>query len=255
MTITRRDSLALGAAALGATSIPLHRRASGGRRRADGEREAAGLQDREGRLAARAAAGQVRRARRGVSGEPTPRSSPRRPASTVKVDFVGWEDMRPQTAVTANTGAGPDIIIGFGRRSAHLCIEAGRADRSRRLSRRQIRRLVRPGAALRQEVGHQELDRAADRRRQRADGLSQVLGEGGRLRQDPERPRRFLTLCQKLQKNGHPCGLRARQRGGRRQRLRRLAAVDARRLRGRRERQGRDRLQGDDRALKYAKEL
>ena len=27
----------------------------------------------------------------------------------VRVDFVGWEDMRPQTAVTANTGAGPDI--------------------------------------------------------------------------------------------------------------------------------------------------
>jgi multiple sugar transport system substrate-binding protein len=31
----------------------------------------------------------------------------------VRVDFVGWEDMRPQTAVAANTGAGPDIIVGF----------------------------------------------------------------------------------------------------------------------------------------------
>jgi multiple sugar transport system substrate-binding protein len=31
----------------------------------------------------------------------------------VRVDFVSWEDMRPQTAVTANTGAGPDIIVGF----------------------------------------------------------------------------------------------------------------------------------------------
>jgi multiple sugar transport system substrate-binding protein len=31
----------------------------------------------------------------------------------VKVDFVGWEDMNQQTAVTANSGAGPDIIIGF----------------------------------------------------------------------------------------------------------------------------------------------
>ncbi len=31
----------------------------------------------------------------------------------VKVDFVGWEDITQQTAVTANTGAGPDIIIGF----------------------------------------------------------------------------------------------------------------------------------------------
>lgn len=31
----------------------------------------------------------------------------------VKVDFVGWEDITQQTAVTANTGAGPDIIMGF----------------------------------------------------------------------------------------------------------------------------------------------
>jgi len=32
---------------------------------------------------------------------------------TVKVDFVGWEDINQQTAVTSNSGAGPDIIIGF----------------------------------------------------------------------------------------------------------------------------------------------
>jgi multiple sugar transport system substrate-binding protein len=31
----------------------------------------------------------------------------------VRVDFVSWEDLHPQTAVTANTGAGPDIIVGF----------------------------------------------------------------------------------------------------------------------------------------------
>ncbi len=31
----------------------------------------------------------------------------------VRVDFVGWEDLRPQTAVSANTGAGPDIVIGW----------------------------------------------------------------------------------------------------------------------------------------------
>ena len=31
----------------------------------------------------------------------------------VKVDFVGWEDITQQTAVTANTGAGPDVIMGF----------------------------------------------------------------------------------------------------------------------------------------------
>ncbi|WP_376088060.1 ABC transporter substrate-binding protein [Roseomonas sp. CCTCC AB2023176] len=31
----------------------------------------------------------------------------------VSVDFVGWEDISQQTAVTANTGAGPDLIVGF----------------------------------------------------------------------------------------------------------------------------------------------
>lgn len=31
----------------------------------------------------------------------------------VRVDFVGWEDIRAQTAVTANTGSGPDIVIGW----------------------------------------------------------------------------------------------------------------------------------------------
>jgi len=31
----------------------------------------------------------------------------------VKTDYLSWEEMRPQEAVTANTGAGPDIIIGF----------------------------------------------------------------------------------------------------------------------------------------------
>lgn len=31
----------------------------------------------------------------------------------VRVDFSGWEDLRPQTAVTANTGAGPDVVIGW----------------------------------------------------------------------------------------------------------------------------------------------
>jgi multiple sugar transport system substrate-binding protein len=31
----------------------------------------------------------------------------------VRVDFAGWEDLRPQTAVTANTGAGPDIVVGW----------------------------------------------------------------------------------------------------------------------------------------------
>ena len=31
----------------------------------------------------------------------------------VRVDFVGFEDLRPQTAVAARTGAGPDIVLGW----------------------------------------------------------------------------------------------------------------------------------------------
>lgn len=40
----------------------------------------------------------------------------------VKVDFVGWEDINQQTAVTSNSGAGPDIIIGFSD-APHIYIE------------------------------------------------------------------------------------------------------------------------------------
>ena len=31
----------------------------------------------------------------------------------IRIDFSGWEDLRPQTAVTANTGAGPDVVVGW----------------------------------------------------------------------------------------------------------------------------------------------
>jgi multiple sugar transport system substrate-binding protein len=32
----------------------------------------------------------------------------------VRIDFVSWEDIRPQTAVMANTGTGADVVIGWG---------------------------------------------------------------------------------------------------------------------------------------------
>ncbi len=31
----------------------------------------------------------------------------------VRVDYQAWEDLRPQTAVSANTGVGPDVVIGW----------------------------------------------------------------------------------------------------------------------------------------------
>ena len=44
---------------------------------------------------------------------PTRKSFTEKTGVEVKVDFVGWEDINQQTAVTSNSGAGPDIIIGF----------------------------------------------------------------------------------------------------------------------------------------------
>src|SRR3954452_14562799 len=32
----------------------------------------------------------------------------------VRVDYLAWDNMPAQTAVVANTGAGPDIVCGFG---------------------------------------------------------------------------------------------------------------------------------------------
>ena len=32
---------------------------------------------------------------------------------STRVDFVGWEDIRQQTAVASNTGTGPDIVLGW----------------------------------------------------------------------------------------------------------------------------------------------
>ena len=43
----------------------------------------------------------------------TPRRSPRRRASPVQIDYEAWEDLRPKTAVAANVGSGPDIVLAW----------------------------------------------------------------------------------------------------------------------------------------------
>ena len=69
----------------------------------------------------------------------------------IKVDFVGWEDINQQTAVTSNSGAGPDIIIGFGGRAAHLRRQARGTHRRRRLYRQALWRLAGAGGEVRQK--------------------------------------------------------------------------------------------------------
>ena len=178
---------------------------------------------------------------------PMRRSSPQKTGVEVKVDFVGWEDINQQTAVTSNSGAGPDIIIGFSRRAAHLCRQADRTDRCRRLSRQALWRLAVPRAEIRQAQQEQRLDRIAVRRQRRPAGVSQIDASGGRLRQGAGRSCRLPRPLPEAAKGRQARRLRARQRGRRRQRFCELAVVVAQRLAARRGRQCHHQQQGDDR--------
>ncbi len=78
--------------------------------------------DREGRDPAHAAAGALRPGRRGRVPRQGAKKFTDKTGVEIKVDFVGWEDINQQTAVTSNSGAGPDIIIGFGD-APHIYID------------------------------------------------------------------------------------------------------------------------------------
>ena len=59
----------------------------------------------------------------------------------VNLSYTSWEDLRPQTAVIANTGGGADVVIGFASAPVFMS-EAGRCVGPCRISRSEIRRLV-----------------------------------------------------------------------------------------------------------------
>src|SRR3984885_1452312 len=112
--LTRRDTLLSGATALiGATSIPLI-----GARAADLDVPAADVKSPGFKIEPGATLRVLRPAKFVDPDEVLFRANTKKfteqTGIPVRVDFVSWEDMRPQTAVTANTGAGPDIIVGFG---------------------------------------------------------------------------------------------------------------------------------------------
>ena len=151
----------------------------------------------------------------------------------VKVDFVGWEDIRQQTAVSANTGAGPDIILGWAE-DPHIY-----ADKVIELSdvAEYLGKKYGGWMFLGEKFGKKAktnnwigLPMGGSRR---PDRLSQVGGQGSRLRQGPDRPCRLPQALPGAQEDQQAGGLRARQRGGRRQRLRQLDAVEPWRLPGR----------------------
>jgi multiple sugar transport system substrate-binding protein len=107
--ITRRDSLALGAGVLAATSI--------GGREAHAAIPTANVAPPKQPIEAGATLRILRPTKFVDPDEVVFRANTQKfTAATgvpVRVDFVGWEDLRPQTAVTANTGAGPDVVLGW----------------------------------------------------------------------------------------------------------------------------------------------
>ena len=165
----------------------------------------------------------------------------------VKVDFVGWEDINQQTAVTSNCGAGPDIIIGFSD-APHIYVDKliELTDVADYLGKRYGGWLI-LAAEIRQARQEQRLDRIAVRRQRRSAGLSQIDPAIGRLRQGAGRSRRDPRPLPEAAEGRQARGLRARQRGRRRQRLCELAVVVAQRLAARRRRQRHHQQQGDGR--------
>ena len=124
----------------------------------------------------------------------------------VRLDFVGWDDLRPQTAVTANTGAGPDIILGW---SSDPQIYSSKLVNLTDLA-------TYLGA---QYGGWFDLATLYGTKWHTKDWIAIPFGgstgptvyrmswvKDGGFSAIPDDLNQFLTLCQNLKKNGHPAG-------------------------------------------------
>ena len=107
---TRRESLTLGAAAVSATLLPVSARAAN-------DVPTAQVAPMDLKIEKGAELRVLRPAKFVDADEVWWKANTKKYTETtgipVRVDFLSWEDIRPQTAVTANTGAGPDIVVGF----------------------------------------------------------------------------------------------------------------------------------------------
>ena len=100
--ITRRRILQSGGAA-GLLLLPGGRRA----RRPTGTARRRSPAPRSG-----SCAGSSSSRRSSTASSPTPRNSAEQTGVKVRVEAESWDDIRPKSAVAANVGAGPDIIMG-----------------------------------------------------------------------------------------------------------------------------------------------
>jgi multiple sugar transport system substrate-binding protein len=201
--VTRRDSLAIGAAALAATAMPASAFA-------EDEVPVANVKPLQYKPEPGASLRLLRPAKFVDPDEVYFRANTKKFTEAtgvdVKLDFVSWEDMRSQTAVTANTGAGPDIVIGFSS--------------DPQIYTNKIHDVTELADYLGAKYGDWfELAKIYGRKWGTNDWVAIPLGGGAgptvyriswlkeagydRVPDDHEG---FLTLCQKLKQIGHPCG-------------------------------------------------
>jgi multiple sugar transport system substrate-binding protein len=205
MSIGRRETLALASASIVATSIPL-----AGAGAAVTDVPTAGVKPLDYQLEKGAELRVLRPAKFIDPDEIYWRENTKKYTEAtgipVRVDFVSWEDIRPQTAVVANTGAGPDIVVGFSSDPQIYATKiADMTDLADYL-----------GAKY---GGWQELAVLYGTKWKTKEWISIPIGGGAGpvvYRQSwvkeagydriPDDHEGFLALCQKLQQIGHPCG-------------------------------------------------
>ncbi len=123
-----------------------------------------------------------------------------------RVDFVGWEDLRPQVGVAANTGAGPDVVLAWPD-DPHLFVDKiiDMSDVAEYLGKKY--------------GGWYPLAETYGKKRGTNNWISIPMGGSGGpavYRKSwvkeagfdtiPRDHENFLKLCQNLKKNGHPAG-------------------------------------------------
>jgi multiple sugar transport system substrate-binding protein len=206
MAITRRDSLALGAAALGASSIPII-----GARAAVDDVPTANVKAPEFPIEKGASLHVIRPAKFIDPDEVFWKSNTKKFTEAtgvdVKVDFVSWEDLRPQLAVMANTGAGADCFISFGS-DPHIYS-------SKLVELTDLAEYL--GAKY---GGWYDLALLYGRKWGTKNWIGLPIGGGTGpvlyrksmldavgYKEIPNDLEKFLDLCQKLQKSGHPWGM------------------------------------------------
>jgi multiple sugar transport system substrate-binding protein len=205
MSISRRQSLALASASVAAASIPTI-----GGRAAVTDVPTATVKPLDYKLEKGAALRVLRPAKFIDPDEVYWRENTKKYTEAtgvpVRVDFVSWEDLRPQTAVVANTGAGPDIVVGFSSDPQIYASKiADMTDLADYLGARY--------------GGWEELAVLYGTKWKTRQWISIPIGGGAGpvvYRQSwvkqagydkiPDDHEGFLTLCQKLQKIGHPSG-------------------------------------------------